>query len=311
MKRRVFLGPRRPLLGGRRGLFGWTAFAAFAAGCGELGAPPSPPLFAVPVAVEGRSIGHAVIDTGGGYELMLREPYDLAVVDTAEVLAFGGTEQVLITEGFTYTAGGVDTVAEFALLGVSVCDCNGLGFRFFQRTGVILGLDFTDLTPRFVHTVPPGGTVVAFHAPPDILSEFDSAFIEVDVSASGTTRRVLGVLDTGANVTVLRRGVLPGDVLPMQDRMTVTVAHTALGTVAGTTMLFDTPGLPDMILGVDIMQAWGDRWYFDYTSGGTITVFAAADRDGVPKRRAVDRAGRSRWVAPGGWRPRAAASPPQ
>ena len=31
--------------------------------------------------------------------------------------------------------------------------------------------------------------------------------------------------------------------------------------------------LPDLIIGTDVMRAWGDRWYFSFApEGGTVTV---------------------------------------
>ncbi|MCH7925900.1 MAG: hypothetical protein IIC51_10245, partial [Planctomycetes bacterium] len=42
--------------------------------------------------------------------------------------------------------------------------------------------------------------------------------------------------------------------------------------------LFSNDDLPDLILGIDVMRAWGDRWYFRYTpNGGIVTVFPYAD----------------------------------
>jgi len=44
--------------------------------------------------------------------------------------------------------------------------------------------------------------------------------------------------------------------------------------VAAQITLFDTAGLPDLIIGTDIMGAWSDRWYFTFAPrGGHVTVF--------------------------------------
>ena len=71
-------------------------------------------------------------------ELLADALMRLKVVDSTEVLAFGGTESVDVTESFDYTAGGWQTHAEAAIVGVSVCECNGLGFHFFRKTGAVL-----------------------------------------------------------------------------------------------------------------------------------------------------------------------------
>lgn len=244
------------------------------AGCGEILAPAPPPLFSVPLAIEGESIGPGVIDTGGGFELMLREPFGLRVVDSTEVLAFGGTESVDVTEGFDYTAGGWQTHADAAIVGVSVCECNGLGFHFFRKTGAVLALDFENLTASFHGVVPAGGVKIRFAPPPPQLPDFFSSFVEVEVAADGESRTVPGLLDSGSTSTVMRRGLVGPSSGTSSDRLNITVGEVHLGTVAVQVGLFDTPGLPDIILGTDVMGVWSDRWYFSFTpEGGTVTVF--------------------------------------
>ena len=292
------------------------------AGCGQTFPPPPAPLFTTPLVIHGRSVGSAVIDTGGAYELMLQENFGLNVLGQVEVLAFSGKEFVDITDGFPFNVGGVDAMADAALVGISVCDCNGLGFYFFRKTGTVLAIDFDSLTASFVDEAPRSdpvagdetsgvglaahrrNIVIPFERPPLQLPHFDSAFLSVQITLDGTTRRVLGLLDTGTNSTLMRRGLFdssstpqsPASELPLDvgalpiavghltlqallggpDRVEITIHREELGTVAVNVGLFDTEGLPDIILGTDVMRAWSPRWFFKYrTVGGEVTVAPA------------------------------------
>jgi hypothetical protein len=259
-------------------LGGAVSCAVVLAGCGNVVSPEPPPLFSVPLAIEGESIGVGVIDTGGGFELMLREPFGVEVVGATEVLAFGGTESVDVTAGFDYTAGGWQTHAEAAIVGVSVCECNGLGYHFFRKTGAVLALDFENLRASFHGVAPADGVKIRFASPPPQLPDFFSSFVEVEVAADGETWTVPGLLDSGTTLTVMRRGLVGDSSGPTADRLNVTVREAHLGTVAVQVGLFDTPGLPDIILGTDVMGVWSDRWYFSFTpDGGTVTVFPHAE----------------------------------
>jgi hypothetical protein len=249
-------------------------------GCGDIFSVRSAPLFTAPLTIAGEPVDPAVIDTGGDYELMLRDSFGLKVVDNAEVLAFGGRELVNITEGFQYTAGGWENTADGALVGLSVCNCNGLGFHFFRETGVVLGLDFASPKATFLAVVPAGGVTIPFQAPPPILSDFDGAFIEVDVASGGEVRALLALIDTGTSGTVIQRSLVGTPSFLTPDRLNITVGEERLGTVAAQVKLFDTPGLPDLIIGTDVMQAWSDRWYFFFAKqGGTVTVFPRVEMD--------------------------------
>ncbi len=257
---------------------GMCLWPGLAGGCGDIFARSQAPLFVVALSIDGEAVGPAVIDTGGGYEVMLREDFGLEVVDTAEVLAFGGTESVRVTEGFRYNVGEWETVADAAIVGLSVCDCNGLGFLFFRKTGAVLGLDFSNLRTEFLATAPGGGVSILFEPPPSFLPGFDAAFVNVEVASGGDSRMVLGLLDTGTNATVMRRGLVGTPSLLTPNRLDVTVTQDKLGTVAAQVGLFDTEGLPDIILGTDVMRVWADRWYFAFTpEGGTVTVFPRGD----------------------------------
>jgi len=266
--------PRTPA----KGLLASTALwltAASCGGCGSVLSQSSTPLFTAPLLVGGASVGTAVIDTGGDYEVILRERFGLSLVDTVEVLVFGGREMVAVTEPFRYSVGGIEAAADFALVGLSICDCNGVGFHFFRKTGTVLGLDFPAGRADFLTTLPDGGVTLAFDPPPPELPGFDSAFIEVDVTSGGydIARRVLALLDTGTNATVMRRGLFAAAPSAMSDRLDIRIGRAELGTVAAQVGLFDTPGLPDLIIGTDIMRAWSDRWFFSFAQrGGTVTV---------------------------------------
>lgn len=260
-----------------------SAWPAFAAGCGDVPVTRLAPLFNVPLSIEGEPVGSAIIDTGGGYELLLRDSFGLQVVDTVEVLAFGGKEAVGVTEGFQYTAGGWDSTTDAALVGLSVCDCNGLGFHFFRKTGAVLGLDFANPRAMFLPVAPTGGVTIPFHPPPSFLTGFDSAFVQIEIASEGDSRTVLGLLDTGTNASVMRRGLVgtPSSLTP--DRLDVTVTAESLGTVAVQVGLFETAGLPDVILGTDVMRSWSDRWYFFFAKErGTVTAFPRVEGDAAP-----------------------------
>jgi len=224
--------------------------------------------------VEGAPVGHAVIDTGGGYEILLREAFGLSLVDTVEVLAFGGKETVALTEPFIYSVSGMEATADFALVGLSVCDCNGVGFRFFRKTGTVLALDFPAGRADFASAAPQGGVSLAFEPPPPNLLDFDSAFIVVEVQSGERSQSVLGLLDTGTNASVMRRDLFVDGASAASDRLNVRIGRGELGVVAAQVSLFDTAGLPDLIIGTDIMRAWSDRWFFTFAPrGGHVTVF--------------------------------------
>jgi len=251
---------------------------ASASGCGNFIEEPSAPLFRVPLSIEGQSVGSAIIDTGGGYEVLLRDDFGLGVIGRMDVLAFGGFESVEVTRGFHYQAGGVEAIAESAIVGLSACDCNGLGVDFLRKAGIAFAVDFQEGVAAFLPDRPNAGITLDFLEPPDYLAGFDSAFVEVTISSGTRSRRVLGLLDTGATETVMRRGLLGGAPLLSPNLMNVRVRHDQLGSVAVNVRLFDTNGLPAIILGTDIMRAWADRWYFSYApEGGTVVVIPRDD----------------------------------
>lgn len=258
-----------------RSVYAWSLWLATAGGCGDIFRSAQAPLFTAPLVIGERAVDPAIIDTGGGYELMLREDFGLNVVDVAEVVAFGGRERVRVTEGFDYTVGNWSATADAALVGISVCDCNGLGFFFFRKTGAVLALDFPNLRASFLPSIPPGGVRLSFERPPPHLPGFNSSFIEVEVESGGELRSVLALLDTGTNASVMRRGIVGGTPSVLTpNRLDILVTQPRLGTVAVQVSLFDVDGLPDLILGTDVMQAWADRWYFAFfPTSGTVIAF--------------------------------------
>ncbi len=252
---------------------------ALLCGCG-LDQPSDPEfLFSVPLAVNGQPVADAFIDTGGGYELLIASDLGLQVAGEVDVLAFGGKETVSLSAPFAYSVNGFETISTGALIGLSTCDCNGIGFHFFRRTGLILELDYSRrladfvLAPPFIHDL-----AIPFAAPPESLPGFESAFIEVTISSGGASRSVRGLLDTGANVTVLRAGLLGQPDFFTTDRQTLVLTHDQLGSVSVTAGLFSTEGLPDLIIGVDVMREWADRWYFDFTPGGGYAIVIIEDQ---------------------------------
>lgn len=238
-------------------------------------------VFTAPLTVAGRSVGTAIVDTGGNYELLLRETFGLEVVGSAEVLALGGREELRLARHVPYVAAGVEGVANQAIIGLTVCDCNGLGIEFLRKHGVVFGIDFPGQDAAFLSEVPDGGRELPFANPPPELDGFDTSFIEVTLAAGQNVRTVAGLLDTGASRTLMRRGTVGTPSLLSPNRMPVRITHEQLGTITLNVSLFDTRGLPRIILGTDAMRAWADRWYFAVTPvGGTVTV--VLDAPGTP-----------------------------
>jgi len=233
----------------------------------------------LPLEISGQPVEPAMIDTGGGYELLLREPYGLNLVGTGQIIVFTGPEVVGVTGPFSYTVGGVDAAADFAIVGGSICDCNGLGFEFFRRTGTILEVDFTAKRAALHADFAPAGVTIPFTDEPVGLTDFDGALVELEVTAAGETRSLVGVLDTGAPNSVLRDDAFPHAAAGLTGRLTADLQHDQLGTVRVSLPLFDNHRLPELIVGLDVMQTWADVWYFrfDQTGGSVTVVFQRED----------------------------------
>lgn len=244
------------------------------AGCVRVLPPEPAPLFTVPLSIDSQPVDDAIVDTGGEYDLILRQTYGLSIAGRTSILAYGGPESVVVTDGFSFNVGGIEATTPAALVGLSVCDCNGVGFEFFRKAATVVAIDFRELEARFLDSVPEGGVPLRFVPAPEALAGFDSSFIDVDVQSKvGTSpTRITALLDTGTNMTILRRGVLNEDAKLAPDLLSVLIDHPSLGTVHVTATLFDTPGLPDLVLGTDVMGAWGERWYFAYDRQGGTTI---------------------------------------
>jgi len=258
----------------------WTILAnllaaGFAGGCGNAIAPPQQQkAFYLPMSVQGRAIQDGLVDTGGEFEVLLKQPFGLSVVSDVEVLAFSGKERVQVTEPFVYTVSDFTLLSDGAIVGLSTCDCNGVGVRFFQKTKQFLKLDFPSGKAQLLETIPDGGIALPFVSPPVQLSTFEGVFMNVEVNADGVSTFVKALVDSGATITVLRRGLVGTNSVLLPDNLDVTVTHPNLGTVAISVGLFDTEGLPDLIVGTDLMAVWGDQWYLHFTNGDQpITVF--------------------------------------
>lgn len=276
-------------------------------GCGDLFSLSPAIRFTMPLSINGKEVGDVIIDTGGDYELMLGHDHGLPVIDETEVLIFGGREIVQVVGEFEYAVGGVRTSANSAIVGVPICNCNGLGFPFFRKTGMTLSLDFDRSFADF-HALPPdGGTIIPFDPPPPYLPTFDSAFISIVAFPNGPlceppsgtiaegesgddpdfitadlakesahcpARRLSAILDTGAAETFIRRGLIDEKFVDWLGRVPLRLHHPQLGTVHVSARLFDNPELPDVIVGTNVMRAWSPQWHFTYSpQGGWITAF--------------------------------------
>lgn len=265
-------------------LFG--LFGLIPPGCGSYDPTPLSSLFLVPLEINGASAVPAIVDTGGDFEVLLREDFGLAVVGEGRVLAYGGEQSVSVTEGFRYLVNGVEREAPFALIGPDLCDCNGVGFRFFRETGLVLALDFSTGSVRFDPQLPDVGAELRFVEPPPYLSGFPTSFIFIEVAAGfdppepGAGQTITAILDTGASVSVGRREMLeslPGSNITSDGRVEITIGRVDLGVVGASIVPFDTQGLPDLILGVDVMEAWGDRWFFQFRDNGGVVMVQRDD----------------------------------
>lgn len=248
-----------------------TCLALVVTGCGNTPTLPArpAPLFSIPVSVNDEPVGRAVIDTGGGYDLMLADGLGLEIVETVEILVFHGIVTAGVTESFRYAAGGFETTADRALVGVDLCDCNGLGFFFLRKTGAVLGIDFARGEATLTTSPPTDGVYMPFAAPPPQMSNFDTSFMEVELSdGDGATVTVTALVDTGSNTTLMRRGIVGPAEVSDGSRVEVFISRPELGTVAARIGVFDTPGLPDLLIGTDVMRAWSNEWHFLYRSEG-------------------------------------------
>lgn len=257
----------------------------FVMGCGSAFPPQRAPLFTAPLSIEGTEVGRAIIDTGGGYEVMLHRPFGLDVVDTMDVLAFGGRETVGVTGGFVFETGGVRASADSAIVGLSVCECNGVGIDFFRKTGSIVGIDFDLAQAAFLCELPDGGVEIPFEDPPPHMTRFDSAFLDVVITDGSESTLVRALLDTGTNGTIMRRGLLSRSGNAPGSEYSIQISRPEFVTVQVRTTLFTTEGLPDLIIGTDVMEVWSSRWYFHFLPiGGVVKAYPGEHATDAPAR---------------------------
>lgn len=258
------------------------------AGCDRIPVSVPAPLFYLPLTVDGVDLEPAFIDTGGDFEVLLKESLHLRLVGETAVLAFSGVLVLPVTEPFDYTAGGVAGMAPFAIVGLPACACNGLGVHFLRKSGRVLRIDFETMAATLEDALPEEGRLLPFEAPPRHLPDFPSSFVSVVVGtgtqppAPGEGEAVLALIDTGARVTVMRRGIA-GTGMERGDSADVTIDRGVLGTLAARVSLYDSAELPDMIIGTDAMRAWGSVWYFAFEGRtGSIVVFPRGEAAASP-----------------------------
>lgn len=236
----------------------------FLAGCGVPLAAPPDRLFYLSLEVNGNKVAPAFIDTGGEFEVLLSDHHDLEVIGELNVLAFGGQERVLLTEGFPYRVGDIELQSDGAIVGLSVCKCNGLGLSFIQKADRIIHLNFDTGEAELVDELPAGALSLDFADPPARLATFRGAFMDMEVTANGTTRLVKAVLDTGATRTVMSRSLFGGGSALSPNMLPIRISHVRLGEIGLNAGIFENDALPDMILGTDVMEVWGPEWYLDF-----------------------------------------------
>jgi len=249
-----------------------VGLAAAVVGCDGVLVPPTPDnLFTATVVANGTPVESAIVDTGGGFDLILSDRIDLGVnvVDTIDILAFSGVTRADLTEPFVYSVEGFETVANQALVGLDICDCNALGFFFLRKTGAVLGVSFLDGRASFLEAAPRGRAVIPFATPPATLPAFDTSFMTVEVAPEGGSRvELTALVDTGSNVTSLRRGLVGETGSLTANRTNVFITRGELGTVRARVLLFDSNAVPDLVIGTDVMRAWSDEWHFEYDARG-------------------------------------------
>ncbi len=243
------------------------------AGCGEPVVPRGRQ-FALPLMIEGRLVGSALIDTGAESELILQQPYGLEVVSSVPVILFDGSTIVPVTAPFSYTLAGIDMTSPGAIVRSSACGCDAVGADFFRRSGRVAMIDYRTGATALVGAIPHDGYEVPLAPGVNPTSQFfNSARVSIQVNGD---RFVDAILDTGANVSAIRTG------LARSQAGTVRLTHHVLGTIsvpASQLLPFNTPGLPDLILGTDTMPLWGNVWYFAFgPQSGRAVVFRLPER---------------------------------
>jgi len=248
-----------------RGLAASVVTFLITGGCGSALAPaPAQRLFYLPLVVNGVDLGSAFIDTGGEFEVLLEDPLDLEYRAEVDILAFAGREKVSVTEPFIYSVGDLTLYSEGAIVGIAACKCNGIGLGFLHKVDRVLALNFHTREATLLPDAPTSALQIPVSTPDGRLGLFQGVFIDVQVGSGDSARLVHGLLDTGATHTVMRRGIAGGGTLLQPDLEQVTLENIYLGKARFTVGLFDTEGLPDLIIGTDLMGAWAKQWYMSF-----------------------------------------------
>ncbi|HEY3243326.1 MAG TPA: hypothetical protein VGM03_08245 [Phycisphaerae bacterium] len=239
------------------------------AGCNQTVAPRGPQ-FNLPLTIEGRSAGNALVDTGAEGELILADSYGLPVVGSVPIILFSGAMEAGLTAPFTYTVAGVQLRTSGAIVRDSNCACDALGTGFFRRAGTCVRLDYRDGSAALVDRIPDGGIEVPLAPSLNNSGPFTSAHIPVQINELTFAD---AILDTGANVTAVRALLMP----PGSADTYLRLSHYVLGALSvpqARVLTYETEGLPDVIIGTDLMRAWGSVWYFSFSeSGGRAATF--------------------------------------
>jgi hypothetical protein len=247
-----------------------VALLVLLAGCNQTVSPRGQQ-FTLPLAIEGRTDGHALVDTGAEGELILAQAYGLDVIGSVPVILFSGATQAPVTEPFAYTLAGVTMSSPGAIIRESNCACDAVGTAFFRRSGLCVRLDYRRGTAVLVDEIPRGGIEVPLTPSVGGAGAFDSARVTIRINETSFAD---AILDTGANVTAMRRSLVPTNAA---DGRYLLLSHHLLGSISvpqERVLMYDTPGLPDLIIGTDVMPAWGNVWYFTFgVSGGRAAAF--------------------------------------
>jgi hypothetical protein len=229
--------------------------------------------FYLPLEVDGRPAGAALVDTGSEPPIILGSDFGLRSVDVAERCLVTGCDQVVVSEPFLFSIAGIPMGTKGAIIDPEAGSL--IGTSFFRLTQTVLKVDFVSGEAKVVRALPPGDSSIFFFPPDNHLRRPDAVWLEVEAKTDSESKRIWAIVDTGAPRTVVQDLAL-GDVLRE-------ISHPDLGTVR-----LDVEPLghgrdefPAIIIGTDVMAAWGDVWYLGFgDGGGLISIYH--DRSSAP-----------------------------